>query len=82
MATADRIQGFNNAQGDRLHLNGLGLNSFIGTFAFTNVAGQVRYELIGGNTYIQGDSNGDGVADFMIRLDGNITVTPGDFIIS
>lgn len=82
LATADRIQGFNNAQGDRLQLNGLGVNNFIGTFAFTNSAGELRYELIGGNTYIQGDSNGDGVADFMIRLDGNVTVTSADFIVS
>lgn len=81
LATADRIQGFSNAQGDKIHLIGMGVNSFLGTHVFTNEAGQLRYELIGGNTYIQGDVNGDGIADFMIRLDGNVTIMNNDFLI-
>lgn len=80
VATADRIQGFSSAQGDRIELNFLGAETFIGTAAFSNTAGELRYQLIGGNTFIQGDSNGDGVADFIIRLDGNIALTAGDFL--
>ena len=38
--------------------------------AFSHTAGELRYEQISGNTYIEGDTNGDGIADFMIRADG------------
>jgi hypothetical protein len=53
--------------------------SFIGTGAFSNTAGQLRYEQISGNTYVEGDTNGDGVADFMIRFDGLHALVSGDF---
>jgi len=44
--------------------------AFVGTAAFDGHAGELRYEEISGNTYLYGDTNGDGAADFMIRLDG------------
>ncbi|MGZ2412026.1 serralysin [Sphingomonas sp. F9_3S_D5_B_2] len=53
--------------------------SFIGTAAFDGTAGELRYEAIGGATYVSGDTNGDGTADFMLRLDGNHPLTSGDF---
>ena len=55
--------------------------SFIGTAAFHNVAGELRYEQINGNTYVTGDRNGDGVADLMIRLDGLHGLVAGDFVL-
>lgn len=66
--------------------------SFIGTDAFTGVAGELRYELIGtwdegprsGTTYyVSGDINGDGVADFMIEISmlGPQPIDAGDFIL-
>jgi Ca2+-binding RTX toxin-like protein len=79
-ATADRIQGFSSAQGDRIDLTSLGISSFVGTAAFSSTAGELRTQLIGGNTYVQGDVNGDGVADFMIRLDGAVALTGSDFL--
>ena len=79
-ATADRIQGFSSAQGDRIELNVFGVSNFIGTADFSNTAGELRTQLIGGNTFVQGDSDGDGVADFMIRLDGNIALSVSDFV--
>ncbi len=79
MAAADRIQGFSSAQGDKIELNFMGAETFIGTAAFSGTAGELRYQLIGSNTFVQGDSNGDGVADFMIRLDGNVTLSASDF---
>ncbi len=81
-ATADRIQGFSSAQGDLINLQGIGVTSFIGTAAFNNSAGEVRTQLIGGNTYVQGDVDGDGLADFMIRVDGNVTLSSSDFLLS
>jgi Ca2+-binding RTX toxin-like protein len=53
--------------------------AFIGAGAFTNVAGQVHAVQAGGNTFVEYDRNGDGVADGVIRLNGLFTLTLGDF---
>lgn len=82
IATADRIRDFSSAQGDKLDVSNYSAASFIGSAAFSNSAGEVRAQLIGGNTYVMGDQNGDGVADFVIRLDGNVALSIGDFIIA
>lgn len=87
IATADRITDLDQAQGERISLTAMdaifgGADdafTFIGTSAFGNVAGQLRYELIGGNTYVMGDTDGDGASDFMIRLDGALVLTGADF---
>ena len=87
--SADEIHDFNRAEGDRVSLALVDANSglsgdqafaFIGTAAFGNSAGQLRYEQLDGNTYVQGDTNGDGVADFWIRVDGLHTLASADFV--
>lgn len=66
--------------------------SFIGTNAFSGVAGELRYEFMGtwdegarsGTTYhVSGDINGDGVADFMIDVSmlGTAPLGASDFIL-
>ncbi|QNM82997.1 hypothetical protein H8M03_01125 [Sphingomonas sabuli] len=89
-ATADRIRDFSQEEGDRIRLNFVDANTtaggdqafaFIGTGAFTNSAGQLRYEQVGSSTYVYGDTNGDGFADFAIRVDGNHDFVTGDFIL-
>jgi len=55
--------------------------SFIGTQSFHKVAGELRYQVTGGNTYVYGDVNGDGVADFGILLKGITAVSASDFIL-
>ena len=91
-ASADRIldwSGIAGGQGDRIDLsaidantaNGAGTNeafAFIGGAAFSNVAGQLRFEVISGNSFLMGDTNGDGVADLFLRLNGVVTVGAGD----
>lgn len=86
--TADRITDF--AEGDRIDLSLADADSslagdqafaFIGAGAFTGTAGELRYEQIGDSTFVQGDVDGDGTADFMIRLDGLHTLEAGDFLI-
>ena len=55
--------------------------SFIGASAFSNVAGQLRAAESGGQWIVQGDVNGDGVADLVIAV---VTATPlsgADFIL-
>jgi Ca2+-binding RTX toxin-like protein len=88
--TADRIFDFSQSQGDRIDLsltdaiNGGADNAFtfIGTGAFTGVAGQLRFQQFGNSfTLVSGDTNGDGLADFAIRIDGLVTLVAGDFVL-
>lgn len=53
---------------------------FIGTDAFSGEAGELRYEVSNGNTFVTGDVNGDGVADFEIELVGEINLMASDFM--
>jgi hypothetical protein len=54
--------------------------TFIGTGPFTDKAGEVRDFTSGGNTFVAGDVNGDGVADFQIQLDGTVALVSSDFV--
>jgi len=90
-ATCDRIVDFSSADKDRIGLTDIDADTatadideaftFIGTAAFSGTAGELRYEQAGGLTLITGDTNGDGVADFMIRLDGLHTLVAGHFFL-
>ena len=53
--------------------------NFIGNAAFSNTAGELRYEVSGGYTIISMDINGDGIADSQITLVGNVPLTSADF---
>ena len=53
--------------------------TFIGTSAFSNVAGQLRYQVEGGNARIQGDVNGDAIADFEIVVNNVTSLSSSDF---
>lgn len=90
--TCDELRDFSHADGDKIRLDFVDANSangsatneafaFIGTSAFNHVAGELRYEEINGNTYIFGDTDGDGVADFMVRADGSHAFVAGDFVL-
>jgi serralysin len=50
---------------------------FLGEAGFTKHAG----ELSAAGSYLRGDLNGDGVADFVIALDGNPVLTAGDLLL-
>lgn len=86
----DLIHDFGQDQGDKIDLSGIDANtstagdqafSFIGSSAFSNVAGQLRFEITGAGTLIEGDVNGDGHADLIISAAGSITFTAGDFVL-
>lgn len=85
----DWIFDFSQAQGDRIdvrNIDAIGgggddVFTFIGTAAFSNTAGELRYEQFGDRTFVTGDTNGDGVADFAIRVDGTPALTAGDFFL-
>lgn len=52
--------------------------SFIGTAAFSGTAGELRYAFDGTDTWLQGDTTGDGVADFEIVFTGNVLIMAWD----
>lgn len=54
---------------------------FIGKQDFTGREGQLRYEYSKGNTIVQGDTDGDGSADFAIVLIGKVALTGSDFLL-
>ena len=86
----DVITDFLRADKDKISLSGIDANAnlsgdqafaFIGSGSFTGIAGQLRYQQVNGNTFVMGDVNGDGVADFVIQVNGQVTFTSGDFIL-
>ena len=54
--------------------------AYIGTGVFTSVAGQLR-AVLGTNSLLQADVNGDGVADFELQLNGIATVNVNDILL-
>ena len=55
--------------------------SFIGTDAFSSKEGELRYHTDNGFTMVEGDVNGDGVADLVIRLIGETSLSDADFVL-
>ncbi len=85
-AGADRITDF--ADGDRIDLSTLahavanqGTLNFIGTADFSGVAGQVHSYMVGGDTFVSGDLDGDRTADFTIQLDGQHQLAATSFFL-
>lgn len=88
----DRIADFSHDQGDLIDLSGIDADTmldgdqgftFIGNADFGSVAGELRVVEGEHGSLLAGDTNGDGAADFLIRLGG---VTPpvldaADFIL-
>ncbi|MCE7798511.1 right-handed parallel beta-helix repeat-containing protein [Sphingobium sufflavum] len=54
---------------------------FIGTKAFSHVAGQLRYDVVNGSAHVYGDLNGDGVKDFELVINKVATLAATDFIL-
>ena len=88
-AAADAITDFQagvdviNVSGWDANLNVFGNEAFtfVGTSAFSGTAGELRNYFDGTDTWVQGDTNGDSVADFEIFLSGSITLAATDFIL-
>ncbi len=55
--------------------------SFVGNAAFSNTAGELRAFDDGTDTWVQADTNGDGMADFEIVLTGVVTLAASDFVL-
>lgn len=89
-ALRDRIVDFSDVQNDRIDFSAIDANTalagdqalnFIGSAAFTNRAGELRFSVAGSTLTLSGDTNGDGVADFSIDLLGVTTIFARDFVL-
>ncbi|MBB3394994.1 MULTISPECIES: polysaccharide lyase family 7 protein [unclassified Rhizobium] len=86
----DDIYQFSSTEGDILNLSSIDANAtvsggqafdFIGTAVFSEKAGELRYVNAGLETYVYGDLNGDGAADFSIHVDGVVQLHSSDFVL-
>jgi hypothetical protein len=50
--------------------------------AFSSVAGELRYQFQNGNTFVEGDMDGNGQVDLALELNGEVTLVSGDFVLS
>jgi Ca2+-binding RTX toxin-like protein len=55
--------------------------TFVGGAAFSGTAGELRFGFDGVDTWVEGDTDGDGAADFAIALWGQVTPLASDFIL-
>ena len=86
----DVITDFNRIEGDKIRLTSVDANtgvsgdqafSWLGTGAFTHVAGQLHYATVGADLMVSGDVNGDGVSDFQFKVLGLSSLQASDFFL-
>ncbi len=89
-AKGDQITDFRIKQGDAIDLaaidargNVKGNQSFtlIGDDAFSKTSGELRVWSAEGHTFVAGDVNGDGKADFTLTLTGALALTEAHFLL-
>ena len=93
----DQVMDFSHLEGDRIDISGVFTNggfpigmvpSFIGSSAFTGVAGQWQiiktftdFGLTGVNQLVNVDWDGNGASDFTLAVSSDALLTVGDFIL-
>jgi hypothetical protein len=88
----DTIADFSHAQLDKIDVSAIDANAltaptnesftFIGAAAFSHAAGQLHYVVNGsGGVNVEGDTNGDGIADFTFQVDGVASLVNVDFVL-
>lgn len=87
---ADSITDFNAAQGDLIDLSAIDAVrttapddafTYIGTAGFSGTAGELQFSVSGRYGYLAGDTDGDKVADFWIKLVGVTTFDPAAVVL-
>lgn len=86
---ADTITDFRSSDGDRIVLRGMDAVvggeddnfAFIGTDAFSGTAGELRVQKSGTDMFVSGDTNGDGIADFTLRVSDVASLVATDFVL-
>jgi Ca2+-binding RTX toxin-like protein len=78
------------AKGDRIDLRGIDANAelggnqaftYIGSRPFSGNEGELSFQKVGKNIYVYGDTNGDKLADFAIRVDLLSSIKSSDFFL-
>ncbi|MCA0344945.1 MAG: cadherin domain-containing protein [Proteobacteria bacterium] len=86
----DTILDFDGKAGDRIDLSGIDANgkltgnqafSFVGSDQFSKTAGELRFEKTASDTFIYGDVDGDGKADFAIQIAGDTSFLKEYFVL-
>jgi Ca2+-binding RTX toxin-like protein len=89
-SAGDHILDFTHDEGDLIDLSLVDANTtldgdqaftFIGSDAFSKTAGELRFQQGDNFSFLYGDQNGDGTADFAIRFDDSATVVTTDLIL-
>jgi hypothetical protein len=89
---ADRVVGHSRADLDRINLSRIDADTtegadgdqaftWLGAGAFSGAAGELRYQAINGDAFLQGDTDGDGIANFFIRVEDFTTLMRGDLVV-
>lgn len=87
VATHDDILDFSTAEGDKIDLSGIDAiqggadDAFAYVTAFSGTAGELIAVHAGDGYLVQGDTNGDGLADFAIQVDTHAALAKTDFIL-
>nr|WP_314085243.1 calcium-binding protein [uncultured Shinella sp.] len=86
----DTIFDFSKDEGDKIDFKSIDANTgvagnqafvLIGSNAFSSSAGELRFAKSLGDTFVQGDVDGDGAADFAVRVKGDFNFVAGDFVL-
>lgn len=86
----DIIEDFSRREHDKIHLGAIDANEhkkhdqdfrFIGDDHFHRKAGELRYEKFIDGIVVQGDTDGNGRADFSIELQDMLNIRAGDFVL-
>jgi Ca2+-binding RTX toxin-like protein len=89
-ANLDTVLDFAHSQTDKIDVSAINGKenvagshfTFIGAAAFSNAAGELHYVANGsGGVNVEGDANGDGVADLTLVVNGVASLVGGDFIL-
>lgn len=88
VGAGDIVTDFSQGEGDQIDLFNIDANTpvagnqafFLGGGAFTHLAGQLIQFSSGGYTMVQGDTNGDAVADPEMRVAGTPALVASGFV--
>ena len=73
----DIIKDFSHGDGDQIDVSQIGSFDYIGSQAFSHTAGELRFA----NEIVSGDVDGDGKADFQIKVADHNSLQNSDFIL-
>lgn len=75
------IDDFSQGESDKVDLAGIGGLTFIGSAQFSGVEGELRFEIVDGNTFLRGDVDGNGQEDLTLEFGGSITFVANDLVL-